>query len=143
MIRMARQSSSQYRLCHKKAYAPHTRQVSGGRFSCQAQTALARIRHLDTLAKEQHGFCTPALGISPALREQAGSQCGGGREGRVDGLYLDGGDEGGREVGAKAGGQGQLADVLVFSQGAGDGLLAQQLQAGHAVLHAHHVQGWS
>lgn len=63
-------------------------------------------------------------------------RAGGGR-----GLYLDGGDEGSGEVGAEAGGQGQLADVLVLSQRAGDGLLAQQLQAGHPVLHAHHVQG--
>lgn len=67
---------------------------------------------------------------------------GGGR-GRGRGLYLDGGDEGSGEVGAEAGGQGQLADVLVLTQGAGDGLLAQQLQAGHPVLHTHHVQGWS
>lgn len=58
-------------------------------------------------------------------------------------LYLDGGDEGSGEVGAKAGGQGQLADVLVLSQGAGNGLLAEQLQAGHPVLHAYHIQGRS
>lgn len=57
----------------------------------------------------------------------------------MDRLYLDGRDEGGGEVRAKAGGQRQLADVLVFSKGAGDGLLAQQLQAGHTVLHAHHI----
>lgn len=57
------------------------------------------------------------------------------------GLYLDGGDEGSGEVRAEAGGQCQLADVLVFSQGAGNGLLAQQLQAGHPVLHTDHVQG--
>ena len=61
----------------------------------------------------------------------------------VVGLHLDGGNEGSGEVGAKAGGQGQLVDVLVLAQGAGDGLLAQQLQAGHPVLHAHHVQGRS
>lgn len=66
-----------------------------------------------------------------------------GGEGRAEGLYLDGGDEGSGEVGAKAGGQRQLADVLVFSQGAGNGLLAEQLQAGHPVLHADHVQGRS
>lgn len=58
-------------------------------------------------------------------------------------LYLDGGDEGSGEVGAEAGGQGQLADILVFSQGAGDGLLAQQLEAGHPVFHPNHIQGWS
>lgn len=63
--------------------------------------------------------------------------------GEVGGLYLDGGDEGSGEVGAEARGQGQLADILVFSQGTGDGLLAQQLQARHPVLHTHHVQGWS
>lgn len=77
--------------------------------------------------------------LPSARRELARGRKGG----RVDRLYLDGGDEGSGEVGAKAGWQGQLADVLVFSQGAGDGLLAQQLQAGHTVLHAHHIQGRS
>lgn len=39
--------------------------------------------------------------------------------------YLDGGDEGCGEVGAKAGRQSQLANILVLTQGAGDGLLTQ------------------
>lgn len=84
----------------------------------------------------------PDSALLPAvLPGQAGSQQG--EEGAGGRLYLDGGDEGSGEVGAKAGGQGQLADVLVLSQGAGNGLLAQQLQAGHPVLHTHHVQGRS
>lgn len=66
---------------------------------------------------------------------------GGGSEGGR--RYLDSGDEGSGEVGAEARGQSQLADIFVFSQGAGNGLLAQQLQAGHPVLHAYHVQGRS
>lgn len=89
---------------------------------------------LQTLAYLPEPTLLPAVlrGQAGRLREEAGG-----------GLHLDGGGEGSGEVGAKAGGQGQLADILVLAQGAGDGLLAQQLQAGHPVLHAHHIQGWS
>jgi hypothetical protein len=72
---------------------------------------------------------------------QTGEKKTGQKEGKR--LYLDGRDKGSREVGAEAGGQGQLADILVFSQGAGNGLLAQQLQAGHPMFHTNHIQGWS
>lgn len=54
--------------------------------------------------------------------------------------YLDGGYESTGDVGAEQRGHVQLAHVLLLSQGAGDALLAQELQAGHPVLHAHHVQ---
>lgn len=58
-------------------------------------------------------------------------------------LYLDGGNEGSGQVGTESRGQGQLADILIFSKGAGNGLLAQQLEARHSVFYANHVQGWS
>ena len=54
--------------------------------------------------------------------------------------HLDGGCEGSRDVGAQAGGDDQLGGVLLLPECRGDALLAQQLQAGHAVFHAHHVQ---
>lgn len=54
--------------------------------------------------------------------------------------HLDGGYESTCDVGAEQRGHVQLAHVLLLSQGAGDALLAQELQAGHPVLHAHHVQ---
>lgn len=57
--------------------------------------------------------------------------------------YLDGGNEGSGQVGTESRGQGQLADVLIFSKGTGNGLLAQQLEAGHSVLYSNHIQGWS
>lgn len=65
------------------------------------------------------------------------------RLGRKNRLYLDSRNEGSGEVGTEARGQGQLADILVFSKGAGDGLLAQQLEAGHPVFYTDHIQGWS
>lgn len=58
-------------------------------------------------------------------------------------LYLDSGNEGSGEVGTESRGQGQLADILVFSKGAGDGLLAQQLEAGHSMFDTDHIEGWS
>lgn len=54
--------------------------------------------------------------------------------------YLDRWYEGSGEVRAEPRGQGQLADVLVIPQTAGNGLLAQQLQAGDPVLHSDNVQ---
>lgn len=80
-----------------------------------------------------------ALALAPRLPpgQAAGDKSESGR------LYLDGGDEGRGEVGAEARGQGQLAGVLVLPEGTGDGLLAQQLKAGHPVLHTDHVQGWA
>lgn len=55
-------------------------------------------------------------------------------------FYLDCWYEGSGEVRAEPRGEGQLADVLVIPQAAGDGLLAQQLQAGDPVLHSDNVQ---
>lgn len=55
-------------------------------------------------------------------------------------FYLDCWYKGSGEVRAEPGGQGQLADVLVIPQAAGDGLLAQQLQTGDPVLHPDNVQ---
>lgn len=54
--------------------------------------------------------------------------------------YLDGGCEGGGDVDAEAGWHGELGHVLFLPDGAGDAMLAQQLQAGHPVLHTHYVQ---
>lgn len=54
--------------------------------------------------------------------------------------HLDGGYESTGDVGAEQRGHVQFAHVLFLSQGAGDALLAQELQTGHPVLHAHHVQ---
>lgn len=55
-------------------------------------------------------------------------------------LHLDGGYESGGDVRAEQRGHVELPHVFLFSQGAGDALLAQELEAGHPVLHAHHVQ---
>lgn len=55
-------------------------------------------------------------------------------------FYLDCWYKGSGEVRAEPRGQGQLADVLVIPQTAGDGLLAQQLQTGDPVLHSDNVQ---
>lgn len=57
------------------------------------------------------------------------------------GVHLDGGDESSGDVRAEAGRHGELGDVLLFLHGGGDALLTEELQAGHAVLHSHHVQG--
>lgn len=86
-------------------------------------------------------FCAPARGFLPTFPVSASSPRGREEEGQGGGLYLDGGDEGSGEVGAETRGQTQLADVLVFSQGTGNRLLAEQLQAGHPVLYSDHVQG--
>lgn len=54
--------------------------------------------------------------------------------------YLDGGDKSSSDVGAKAGRHGELGHVLLFFHRGGDALLTEELQAGHAMLHPHHVQ---
>lgn len=55
-------------------------------------------------------------------------------------MHLDGGYESTGDIRAEQRGHVQLPHVFLLSQGAGDALLAQELQAGHAVLHPHHVQ---
>lgn len=55
-------------------------------------------------------------------------------------FYLDCWYKGSGKVWAEPRGQGQFADVLVIPQTAGDGLLAQELQAGHPVLDSDNVQ---
>lgn len=57
--------------------------------------------------------------------------------------YLDGGDKSSSDVGAKAGRHGELGHVLLFFHCGGDALLTEELQAGHAMLHPHHVQSWA
>ena len=84
-----------------------------------------------------------ALVPSPTSPVSCGRKADG-RTGRGEGeVYLNSGNEGSGEVGTETRGQGQLVNVLVFSKGAGDGLLAQQLETGHAVLHTNHIQRWS
>lgn len=55
-------------------------------------------------------------------------------------MHLDGGYESTGDIRAEQRGHVQLPHVFLLSQGAGDALLAQELQAGHPVLHPHHVQ---
>lgn len=57
-------------------------------------------------------------------------------------LYLDGGYESRGHIGTEQGRHVQLPHISLLSQGAGDTLLAQQLQTGHPVLHTYHVQCW-
>lgn len=54
--------------------------------------------------------------------------------------YLDGGDKSSRDVRAQAGRHGELGHVLLFLHCGGDALLTEELQAGDAMLHPHHVQ---
>ena len=54
--------------------------------------------------------------------------------------YLDGGNKGRSDIGAEQRGHVQFTHVLLLPQSTGDALLAQELQAGHSVLHAHHQQ---
>ena len=58
-------------------------------------------------------------------------------------MHLDGGYESAGDIRAQQRGHVQFADVLFLAQGAGDALLAQELEAGHPVLHTHHIQCWS
>lgn len=55
-------------------------------------------------------------------------------------MHLDGGYESGGDVRAEQRGHVEFSHILLLSQGAGDALLAQELEAGHPVLHTHHVE---
>lgn len=58
-------------------------------------------------------------------------------------MHLDGGYESTGDIRAEQRGHVQFPHIFLLSQGAGDALLAQKLEAGHPVLHAHHIQRWS
>ena len=54
--------------------------------------------------------------------------------------YLDGGDESSSDVRTEAGRHGELGNIFFLLHCCGDALLAEELQAGNAVLHSHNVE---
>lgn len=55
-------------------------------------------------------------------------------------MHLDGGYESSGDVRAEQRGHVEFSHILLLAQGAGDALLAQELETGHPVLHTYHVE---
>lgn len=54
--------------------------------------------------------------------------------------YLDGGDKCSRDVRTEAGRHGELGNIFFLLHCCGDALLAEELQAGNAVLYSHDIE---
>lgn len=62
---------------------------------------------------------------------------------RIWNWWLDGGDESGSDIGSETGRHGEFGNIFFLFYCCGDTLLAEELQAGDAVLHSHNVQRWA